>query len=181
MGTREAIQISPRLKVCVLPWAFPHWVGNPMDNPEKATKYVVEWIKEAYSQLKVRTYCVGLWNERAWTEEYVIHLRRTLDRAGLPFRVKIVVGDNYKTPEDDFRRMLAPNFTSYVDIIGLAVLPFKARSSCRVHYPGGKLPAFVRESGKTLWSSEDYSTMEQGFGCMARIINWNYVRGNMTG
>ena len=35
---------------------------------------------------------------------------------------------------------------------------------------------------KKLWSSEDYSTFndEVGAGCWARILNQNYVNGNMT-
>ena len=79
---------------------------------------MVRWIVEAYNLLKVETYCVGIWNERSWTEEYVITLRNTLDAAKLPFRTQIVVADDYETSEKDFKRMLAPNFTDYVDIIG---------------------------------------------------------------
>src|SRR5690606_17177349 len=54
--------------------------------------------------------------------------------------------------------------------------------SFKVHYPGTKSPSEAIALGKTLWSSEDYSTYADsvGGGCWARILNQNYVRGYMT-
>ena len=50
------------------------------------------------------------------------------------------------------------------------------------HYPGTFAPASAQKSGKPLWASEDYSTFNDliGGGCWARLINQNYVNGNMT-
>lgn len=53
---------------------------------------------------------------------------------------------------------------------------------CRAHYPGTKTVPNALLTKKKLWSSEDYSTFndEVGAGCWARILNQNYVNGNMT-
>ncbi|NXS76752.1 GALC Galactocerebrosidase, partial [Pandion haliaetus] len=50
------------------------------------------------------------------------------------------------------------------------------------HYPGTKTVPNALLTKKKLWSSEDYSTFndEVGAGCWARILNQNYVNGNMT-
>ena len=41
------------------------------------------------------------------------------------------------------------------------------------HYPGEISDPLARSSGKTLWASEDYSTVDNGHGaaCLARVIN----------
>lgn len=52
----------------------------------------------------------------------------------------------------------------------------------RAHYPGTTTVKEALQTQKKLWSSEDYSTFndEVGGGCWARILNQNYVNGNMT-
>ena len=41
------------------------------------------------------------------------------------------------------------------------------------HYPGEISDPLARSSGKTLWASEDFSTVDNGHGaaCLARVIN----------
>ena len=41
------------------------------------------------------------------------------------------------------------------------------------HYPGEISEPLARSSGKTLWASEDFSTVDNGHGaaCLARVIN----------
>ncbi|EMP39413.1 Galactocerebrosidase [Chelonia mydas] len=52
----------------------------------------------------------------------------------------------------------------------------------KAHYPGTKTVDNALATQKKLWASEDYSTFndEVGAGCWARILNQNYVNGNMT-
>lgn len=59
---------------------------------------------------------------------------------------------------------------------------FLLKILCRAHYPGTKTVQNAILTGKKLWSSEDYSTFNDdvGAGCWARILNQNYVNGNMT-
>ena len=58
----------------------------------------------------------------------------------------------------------------------------KAVGVIGLHYPGTLSGKITQETGKIIWSSEDYSTYNDviGAGCWARILNQNYVNGNMT-
>jgi galactosylceramidase len=67
---------------------------------------------------------------------------------------------------------LHPNYqelASVVDVLG-------------AHYPGEHGPTLAQSLGKPAWSSEDYSQDSTGKGpsCWARVINQNYVAGNLT-
>jgi len=50
------------------------------------------------------------------------------------------------------------------------------------HYPGTISGESAQKTKKALWASEDYSTYNDavGAGCWARILNQNYVNGNIT-
>lgn len=52
----------------------------------------------------------------------------------------------------------------------------------RAHYPGTVTVPQALKTLKKLWASEDYSTYNDamGAGCWARILNQNYVNGQMT-
>jgi galactosylceramidase len=65
--------------------------------------------------------------------------------------------------------MSDPDLAKAVDVIG-------------AHYPGTVSSAVALQTGKPLWASEDYSTVDDlvGGGCWARLLNQNYVNGNIT-
>ncbi|CAI2348721.1 unnamed protein product [Caenorhabditis sp. 36 PRJEB53466] len=166
---KEALQVNPSLPICVLPWAFPGWLGaNPYENETETATYVVEWLKIGRDVWEFDTYCVGVWNERNFSETYIKELRRILDKNGFK-KTLIVAGEGFRM-DDSYPRLLDKNFIDHFDIIG-------------VHYPGGQIPVNVKKSGKKIWASEDFSTDNRGtgMGCMARTMNWNYVHGNITG
>ena len=77
-------------------------------------------------------------------------------------------------PDDTFFRipfdiLADPELARAVGVIG-------------AHYPGTVSTRKAIETKKQLWSSEDYSTYNDnvGGGCWARILNNNYVNGNMS-
>ncbi|XP_067412454.1 galactocerebrosidase isoform X1 [Emydura macquarii macquarii] len=110
---------------------------------------------------------IGIWNERSFNSNYIKLLRYTLDKQGLQ-RVRIIASDNEWEPIS-FYMMVDPELHKVIDIIG-------------AHYPGTKTVSNALATKKKLWASEDYSTFndEVGAGCWARILNQNYVNGNMT-
>ena len=65
--------------------------------------------------------------------------------------------------------LVDPDLAKAVDVIG-------------AHYPGTYSSADAVKTEKQLWASEDYSTFNNvvGGGCWARILNQNYINGNMT-
>ncbi|XP_069592492.1 galactocerebrosidase isoform X1 [Ranitomeya imitator] len=168
---KEAKKRNPDIKLVGLPWAFPGWIGNgknwPYDFPDVTAYYVVSWIIGAKQYHDLDIDYVGIWNERAFDATYIKLLRYTLDKSGLE-RVRIIASDNMWQPIS-FQMLRDTELLRVIDVIG-------------AHYPGTHTVDDAVSTGKKLWSSEDYSTFndEVGGGCWARILNQNYVNGNMT-
>ncbi|KAK7903998.1 hypothetical protein WMY93_016605 [Mugilogobius chulae] len=155
---KEAKKRNPNITLAGLPWAFPGWVGRgknwPYDYPDITASYVVNWILGAkqYHDLDI---------------QYVGLLRYTLDKQGLE-NVRIVASDNQWEPIALYV-LQDPELSAAVDVLG-------------AHYPGTNTVLDALKTQKQLWSSEDYSTVndEVGGGCWARILNQNYVNGLMS-
>ncbi|XP_040457220.1 galactocerebrosidase isoform X1 [Falco naumanni] len=168
---KEAKKRNPKIKLIGLPWTFPAWVGKgenwPYDYPDVTAYYVVSWILGAKQYHDLDIDYVGIWNERAFSSKYIKLLRYTLDKHGLQ-QVRIIASDRLWEPIS-FVLLLDSELHGVVDVIG-------------AHYPGTKTVPNAILTKKKLWSSEDYSTFndEGGAGCWARILNQNYVNGNMT-
>ncbi|XP_028995858.1 galactocerebrosidase isoform X1 [Betta splendens] len=168
---KEAKRRNPNITLIGLPWAFPAWVGHgknwPYDFPDITATYVVNWILGAKQYHDLDINYIGIWNERNYDINYIKLLRFTLDKSGLD-GVRIIASDNLWEPIAS-SLLLDPELSSMVDVIG-------------AHYPGTTTVANALKTHKKLWSSEDYSTFndEVGGGCWARILNRNYVNGNMT-
>jgi len=109
---------------------------------------------------------IGSWNERSYDATYLKTLRRALDASGFD-NTRIVAADSDWQIANDI--LSDPELAAAVDVIG-------------AHYPGTVSTPQAKETGKKLWASEDMSTYANnvGAGCWARVINQNYVNGNMT-
>ncbi|XP_053553556.1 galactocerebrosidase isoform X1 [Bombina bombina] len=168
---KEAKKRNPNIKLIGLPWSFPGWIGRgkswPYDFPDVTVHYVVSWIIGAKQYHDLDIDYVGIWNERSFDVTYIKLLRYTLDKRGLG-RVGIIASDNLWEPIS-FHMLHDPELLRVVDAIG-------------AHYPGTYTVQDALKTGKKLWASEDYSTYnnEVGGGCWARLLNQNYVNGNMT-
>jgi galactosylceramidase len=167
---QEAKKRNPNIKLYGLSWAFPAWVGNgsgsPYKYPNLTANYTANWILGAKSVYNLDIDYVGIWNERNYDSTYIKTLRSTLDSHNL--KTQIVAAD-----------------AGWEGISG-AILSdadlAKAVSIIGAHYPGTDSDANAIATGKPLWASEDYSTNNglTGGGCWARILNQNYVNGQMT-
>uniref|UniRef100_A0A7N6FLC7 Galactocerebrosidase n=1 Tax=Anabas testudineus TaxID=64144 RepID=A0A7N6FLC7_ANATE len=167
---KEAKKRNPNITLIGLPWAFPAWVGRgknwPYDYPDITASYVVNWILGAKQYHNLDIQYVGIWNERKYDIKYIKVLRNMLDKVGLS-GVGIIAADGDWSIANSMISDHALN--DCVEVIG-------------AHYPGTTTVADALKTQKKLWSSEDYSTFndEVGGGCWARILNQNYVNGNMT-
>ena len=112
------------------------------------------------------TFTVGSWNERPYNDTYLKALRVTLDNAGFP-NTMIVAPDSGWSIANDI--LADPVLAASVHAIGC-------------HYPGTHSSSQAEQTMKPLWASEDDSTYNNDVGaeCWARVINQNYVNGNMT-
>ncbi|XP_043930035.1 galactocerebrosidase-like [Protopterus annectens] len=167
---KEAKARNPDITLIGLPWAFPGWIGKgenwPYHYPDVTASYIVSWIVGAKQYHSLDIDYVGIWNERPFNSTYIKVLRQTLDKVGLT-KVGIIAADGKW--EIASKMVVDPYLNDAVQIIG-------------AHYPGTYTVDDALKTGKKLWSSEDYSTFNDavGGGCWARILNQNYVNGNMT-
>ncbi|CAK8686172.1 unnamed protein product [Clavelina lepadiformis] len=168
---KEAKARNPKIKLVGLPWGWPGWVGQgnawPYTNQTLTAMYVTKWIRGAKEHHNLTIDYVGIWNERPYDITYIKVLRRTLDEAGFSDVTIIAADGGYMMISYDILR--DAELAKAVGVIGL-------------HYPGTLSGKITQETGKIIWSSEDYSTYNDviGAGCWARILNQNYVNGNMT-
>ncbi|GFO05182.1 galactocerebrosidase [Plakobranchus ocellatus] len=167
---QEAKKRNPNIKLYCLPWGFPGWIGqgttNPFVNPKQTADYVVRWISAAKTQYNLTMDFVGIWNERMYSIPYIKTLRKMLDDRGFHKTLIIAADKKWEIATDISKD---EDLASAVHAIGC-------------HYPGTYSSAPAKKTGKPLWASEDYSTFnnEVGGGCWARILNQNYVNGEMT-
>ncbi|XP_033098878.1 galactocerebrosidase-like [Anneissia japonica] len=167
---KEAKKRNPSIKLYGLPWAFPGWIGNdkgsPYSNITMTANYILKWMNGAQKYHGLFIDYIGIWNERMYDKDYIKLLRKMLNENGFE-KTMLVASDNKWDISTDI--LLDADLAKAVDIIG-------------IHYPGTKTTEDTLKTGKTIWSSEDYSTFndEVGGGCWARILNQNYVNGNMT-
>ncbi|XP_065845893.1 galactocerebrosidase-like [Oscarella lobularis] len=166
----EAKKRNPNIKLYGLSWAFPAWVGNgsgsPFKFPNLTSEYIVKWVLGAKKHYNLDIDYVGIWNERSYDSTYIKTLRASLDANGLQ-KTRIVAHDGGWDIAGDILK--DADLAKAVDVIG-------------THYPGTNSNSDAVKTGKQLWASEDYSTYNdlKGGGCWARILNQNYVNGQMT-
>jgi len=166
---KAASSRNPSILGFALPWGFPHWVGDSNGYPltQQQATYMTKFCLGG-PQYGWHCDAVGVWNERDWSIDYVLLLRASLDEAGLGAS-KIVVPDGGL---DDVVSALDANatFRAAVGAVG-------------VHYPSGSnSTAAAVAANVPLWASEDSSTYfdAAGGGCLARILNWNWLYGSYT-
>eukprot|EP01116_Phalansterium_solitarium_P024319 TRINITY_DN8883_c0_g1_i1.p1 TRINITY_DN8883_c0_g1~~TRINITY_DN8883_c0_g1_i1.p1 ORF type:complete len:826 (+),score=339.12 TRINITY_DN8883_c0_g1_i1:203-2680(+) len=173
----EAKKRNPDIKIYGLPWAWPQWVtcnpgtmtnctNDPYSRPDQSATYVTKWVSGALNTYGIEVDYIGIWNERNYDDTYIKTLRSTLDTNGFQ-NTKIVAPDGSWDIANDI--LNDPGMANAVHALG-------------AHYPGMYSTSQAEKTGKPLWASEDDSTFNNavGAGCWARIINRNYVLGNMT-
>ena len=174
---KEAKARNPKIKTYGLAWAYPQWVtcavgtlDNCTDNiysyPEQTARYITKWVAGAKNTYNVSIDYIGSWNERPYNDTYLKALRTTLDAAGFADTMIVAPDSDWSIAHDI---LTDPVLAKSVHAIG-------------AHYPGTYSSSEAERTGKPLWASEDDSTYDNNVGaeCWARVINQNYVNGNMT-
>lgn len=175
---KEAKARNPEIKLYGLPWAFPQWVscapgtlhdctGNAYDRPQQTADYITSWVRGAKEVHGLDIDYLGCWNERAYNKSYMEVLRRTLDSAGYR-NTKLIANDN--------------DFPSVAKDVNSDPAFAAALWGLGAHYPNMVSGPDAEKTGMPLWASEEDSTYNNavGAGCWARVLNQNFVRGNMS-
>uniref|UniRef100_A0A2K5EKB3 Galactocerebrosidase n=1 Tax=Aotus nancymaae TaxID=37293 RepID=A0A2K5EKB3_AOTNA len=158
---KEAKKRNPNITLIGLPWSFPGWLGKgfnwPYVNLQLTAYYVVTWIVGAKRYHDLDIDYIGIWNERSYNVNYIKVLRKMLNYQGLQ-QVKIIASDSLWESISAFM-LLDAELLKAIDVIG-------------AHYPGTHTVKDAKLTGKKLWSSEDFSTLNSDTG--------NYINGYMT-
>ena len=175
----EAKKRNPAILLYGLSWAFPSWVTclpgtltnctdqDPYAWPQQLATYTTKWVAGAKNTWGLDIDYIGNWNERNYNVTYIKTLRATLDANGFN-STKIIASDSGWDPiSTDINN--DPLLAAAVHGVG-------------THYPGMHSSSSAEATGKPLWASEDDSTYNNNVGaaCWSRVINRNFVLGNMT-
>jgi len=136
--------------------------------------YHVKWLEGARDSHGLGDeFVMGQWNERSYSIDWTIELRKQMDAAGFSNSRVSVADKNWDVVKDLVKNK---TFLDAVDILG-------------VHYPDSSKelppPADALSLGLPLWASEfwDLSKVADWEGALrlAQNINDNYVVGSITG
>ena len=185
---RAARARNPDILLYGLPWGFPAFLGDGDAKARQGTAlskpsakdgtpggdtvdYIVSWVGCA-TRHNLTIDILGVWNEMdsafaASGVAYIKLLRQRLDAAGHT-TTRLVGGDVHSW--DPASKIGAD-----------PVLRSSLYALCR-HYPSTQSDPDADATGMPLWSSEDYAAdnSNEGGRCAARIINQNFVKGNMS-
>ncbi len=162
-----------------LQWGAPGWIGNGTFYSQDNANYIVKFLQGARDAWDVNVSWVGCWNETAYDRNYLVNiLRPTLNSNGFS-NVKIVASYyawGYGTNWDICNAFLSDTqLRDTVDAVG--------NHYSMYYYPTWLPTQTAKNSGKPLWSSEDFSLSGHAWVnaktfCLNAIIE--YVEGKIT-
>ncbi|GHU61150.1 galactosylceramidase [Bacteroidia bacterium] len=174
---KEAKKRNPAIKLDILEWGAPGWIGDGKFYSDDNINYHISFIKGAKKYHDLDIDYVGIWNERMYDTEYIKRFRKKLDQESLS-QVKIVAADLYGK--------------NHVWKIGDEMLQDKdLMASVNVigdHYierdvsPPYTSPEKLQQTGIPLWNSEGgpWRGDWKGFVELAKLYNRDYIEGKMT-
>jgi len=180
----EARKRNPKIILDCLPWAYPSWVGNRFSQEsadwivsflEVARKYYglnMDWVSAAQNEMGT---------DLNWIAKY---LRPTLDAHGYS-NVKLQAPDDdsqYWQIFDELEKN--PEFNHLINAIGYHYVD--GREPWEIDQKAGREATVkAKQSGKSLWASEEWSQSGQEWGgkgalYLARLMNKLYTRDRIT-
>lgn len=181
---KEAKKRNPRIQLYGLAWTWPAWItcsdfpsgcqssgkNSPYVLINNTISYLMNYIDILASHGLFLDY-IGIWNERPADATFIKALYKALAANNNSRSTKITAPDGFDA------------FSEFSQQVSSDAELSAALYSIGAHYPGTESGPVAQATGKQLWASEDDSTYNSaiaGAGCLARIINQNYVNGDMT-
>jgi galactosylceramidase len=188
----EAQRRNPQLKIWSLAWGVPGWIGNvsghaPTYYCDDNMNYTIAWLKCLRDTHGVRSDYLGLWNERPQgSVDYVIALRKALDREGFP--------DVGITVEATWQPMIKNNVLTNPAFNASIVAASKHYPcNCSTFNYNGSYPCEFEDAlkaGKKFWAGEDVpsapinpgelTTNWTSASCWGRKLSQHFVRMSAT-
>ena len=180
----EARKRNPKIMLDCLPWAYPAWVGNRFSKEsaewivaflEVARKYYglkMDWVSAAQNEMG---------SDLNWIANY---LRPILDTHGFS-KVKLQAPDDDSEYWQIFEELEKnPEFNHLIDAVGYHYVD--GREPWEIDQKAGRdATAKAKQSGKSLWASEEWSQSGQEWGgkgalYLGRLMNKLYTRDRIT-
>lgn len=165
---QEAKKRNSKIKLDVLQWGAPYWIGNGKFYSQDNIDYIVDFIKGAKKVYDLDIDYAGIWNETPFDVEYIKSLSQTIRESGL--NTKIVAADEVCAWKIADLMHSDPDLMEAVDVIG-------------THYPqnGSSINAITTE--KSIWASEEGATMRGWWDAACHLIkkfNRGYIDGKIV-
>ncbi|GAP72593.1 galactosylceramidase [Candidatus Symbiothrix dinenymphae] len=172
---KEAKKRNPAIKLDILEWGAPGWIGDGKFYSDDNIDYHISFIRGAKKYHNLDIDYVGIWNERMYDTEYIKRFRKKLDQEALS-QVQLVAADL--------------NTTRTAWMIGDEMLQDKDLMAS-VNVIGGhyiermfayKSPEKLQQLDIPLWNNEGgpWRGDWKGFVELAKIYNRDYIEGKMT-
>ncbi|GHV67535.1 galactosylceramidase [Bacteroidia bacterium] len=173
---KEAKKRNPDIKLDILEWGAPGWIGDGKFYSDDNIDYHISFIKGAKKYHDLDIDYVGIWNERMYDTEYIKRLRRKLDKEALP-QVKVVAADldGGNVWEIGDEMLQDKDLMASVSVIGDHYIE-------RYVSPPYTSPEKLQQTGIPLWNNEGgpWRGDWKGFVWLAKLYNRDYIEGKMT-
>jgi len=165
---KEAKKRNAEIKLDVLQWGAPYWIGNGKFYSQDNIDYIIDFIKGAKKAHGLEIDYAGIWNETPFEVEYIKDLARSIRQSGLS--TKVVAADEVCTWKIADLMHSDSDLMDAVDVIG-------------THYPqnGSSVNAMTTE--KPIWASEEGATMRGWWDAACHLIkkfNRGYIDGKIV-
>ena len=165
---KEAKARNPSIALYGLSWGFPGWVAENGTSPltNSTVSYITKWLLAARDVHGLTIDYIGVWNENAYSRAYILSLHASLKAHNLS--ALIVAADDCCPPWNVCDDLLKDKeWASAVARVG-------------GHYPNSLTTDSCAALDIPKWASEDFSSYYKAGACWSRLLNRNYVYGNMT-
>ncbi len=173
---QQAKMRNPNIKLDVLEWGAPGWLGGGHFYSQDNINYIVNFIIGAKNTYNLTIDYVGIWNETFYNTSWIKSLKSALTSAGLS--TKIVAADQTSQSGDNWTIVDAaakdPALMAAIDVFGQHYVAYGG--------PGMYSTYAAQASGKPLWDSEDgpWHGDWTGATLLAKLYNHNYLDGKIT-
>ncbi|MDR3244976.1 MAG: hypothetical protein LBT50_00920 [Prevotellaceae bacterium] len=171
---KEAKKRNPEIKLDILEWGAPGWIGEGKFYSDDNIDYIISFIKGAKKYHNLQIDYAGVWNERMFDTEYIKRFREKLDQESVS-QVKLVAADitGEKVWSIGDEMLQDEKLKASVNVIGDHYIERQT-----VY----KSPKKIQDMGLPIWNSEGgpWRGDWTGFMELAKLYNRDYIEGKIT-
>jgi galactosylceramidase len=184
---KEAKKRNPDIKLDVLAWGAPAWIGGGHYYSEDMLDYVSRFLIGAKKIQGLDIDYVGIWNERPYNVKYIKSLRRQLDRYKI--KTRIVAADEIRSYYICRDMLKDPELFKAIDVVGTHYAHGQGAqlyNGKSVYEEYGQQYKIIwkeaLDTNKPIWSLEDGPWAEDWNGArgIIKVLTRNYIDAKMV-